>query len=197
MECNYIAKHGIETTSNCDEVLELDIKILELVLKRNEAAHRRAQYHRRCCMVVKCLRKNNNKRDDRDHLGECLSRIQHAAIALFAETSRGYFLPFCTVALSCLARIRVLLMRIGRQQMTTTTNNQHPFIEMTESEFDRTLAKRQKEYYFRQVFTNDMEFKTLEIFPSKNNARQTPQNNHEVKNILQNDTTKNNGGTYW
>ena len=46
------------------------------------------------------------------------SRIQHASSALFIEISRGYFLPFCTVALAALARIRMVLRRIGRLGVT-------------------------------------------------------------------------------
>ena len=49
-----------------------------------------------------------------DHLPQALSRIQHASAALFKEVSRGFFLPFCTVALAALARIRMLLRRLGR-----------------------------------------------------------------------------------
>jgi len=44
---------------------------------------------------------------------ELLSKIQHASKALFKEVSRGFFLPFCTVALSAMARIRCFLMEIG------------------------------------------------------------------------------------
>lgn len=43
-----------------------------------------------------------------------LSRILHAAPAVMHEISRGYFLPFMTVALACAARVRTLLMRLGR-----------------------------------------------------------------------------------
>jgi len=49
---------------------------------------------------------------------ELLSRIQHASKALFKEVSRGFFLPFCTVALGALARIRALLMEIGVKGLT-------------------------------------------------------------------------------
>jgi hypothetical protein len=49
-----------------------------------------------------------------DHLPQVLSRIQHASVALFKEVSRGFFLPFCTVALAALARTRMLLRRLGR-----------------------------------------------------------------------------------
>lgn len=44
---------------------------------------------------------------------ELLLRIQHASKALFTEVTRGFFLPFCTVGLGALARIRSLLMFIG------------------------------------------------------------------------------------
>ena len=46
---------------------------------------------------------------------EVLSRIDHAAEALFLETSRGFFLPLCVVALGCLARIRILILRKARE----------------------------------------------------------------------------------
>lgn len=46
---------------------------------------------------------------------EILSRIEFASQPLFLEISRGFFLPFCTMALGALARIRVLLMRLGHQ----------------------------------------------------------------------------------
>jgi len=49
-----------------------------------------------------------------DGVQELISRIQHASTILFLEVSRGFFLPFCTVALSALARTRTLLLRIGR-----------------------------------------------------------------------------------
>lgn len=52
------------------------------------------------------------------NMPEILSRIQHASKALFIEVSRGFFLPFCTVALSALARIRSLVMEIGLRGLT-------------------------------------------------------------------------------
>ena len=53
-----------------------------------------------------------------ERIPELLSRILHASKALFVEVGRGFFLPFCTVALSALARIRVLLMEIGVRGLT-------------------------------------------------------------------------------
>lgn len=54
----------------------------------------------------------------RGTIPEILSRIQHASKSLFVEVSRGFFLPFCTVALGALARIRALLMEIGIRGLT-------------------------------------------------------------------------------
>ena len=53
---------------------------------------------------------------------EMLSRIRHASKPLFTEVSRGFFLPFCTVGLSALARIRSLLMEIGLRGLTKLQN---------------------------------------------------------------------------
>jgi hypothetical protein len=52
------------------------------------------------------------------HFPELLSRIQHASSALFMEINRGFFLPFCTVALSALARVRTLILQMGRLGLT-------------------------------------------------------------------------------
>jgi len=48
------------------------------------------------------------------YLPEILSRITFAASSLYTELSRGYFAPLCTVALACISRIRVLILRMGR-----------------------------------------------------------------------------------
>jgi len=48
-------------------------------------------------------------------ISEIVSRIDHAAEALFVEVARGFFLPLCIVALGCLARIRILIMRSARE----------------------------------------------------------------------------------
>jgi hypothetical protein len=48
---------------------------------------------------------------------ECVSRLECAAQGLFAEMARGFFLPFCTVAVGAVARIRSLLLRLGRHAL--------------------------------------------------------------------------------
>jgi hypothetical protein len=53
----------------------------------------------------------------RKDLPEILSRIEFASQPLFLEICRGYFLPFCTICLAALARIRTVLMRMAHQVM--------------------------------------------------------------------------------
>jgi hypothetical protein len=48
-----------------------------------------------------------------EHVPELVSRIQLASSALFVEVSRAFFLPFCTIALGALARIRILALGMG------------------------------------------------------------------------------------
>ena len=73
---------------------------------------------------------NNNKNEgDRDNdlasrlatlvhsltheLPEALSRLHHSAEALWKEVARGFFLPFGTVALAAVARLRILLLSLA------------------------------------------------------------------------------------
>lgn len=52
-----------------------------------------------------------------DTFPELVSRIEHAAKALFAEIGRGFFLPYCTVAASAIARIRILILQMGQESI--------------------------------------------------------------------------------
>ena len=56
-------------------------------------------------------------------LPEILSRIHHAASALYVELSRGYFVPLCATALACISRIRVLVMKLGRESVIQVQNS--------------------------------------------------------------------------
>ena len=47
-------------------------------------------------------------------LPEILSRILHATPSVLYEITRGYFVPFLTVALACLGRMHAVLLRLGR-----------------------------------------------------------------------------------
>ena len=48
-------------------------------------------------------------------LPSIMSRIELAASTLFYELGRGFFMPFNTIAIGALARIRIILMKLGRQ----------------------------------------------------------------------------------
>lgn len=54
----------------------------------------------------------------KEHVPELVSRIQHASSALFVEVSRAFFLPFCTIALGALARIRILVLGMGGEALS-------------------------------------------------------------------------------
>jgi hypothetical protein len=49
------------------------------------------------------------------HIPDILSRLELAAASLFTEIARGFFLPFNSVALGAVARIRMLLLRLSDQ----------------------------------------------------------------------------------
>ena len=49
-----------------------------------------------------------------EDIPQALSRIQHAADPILTEISRGFFLPFMTVALAALARIRLLIRKFAK-----------------------------------------------------------------------------------
>lgn len=51
---------------------------------------------------------------------ECISRLQHAAEMLLVEIARGFFLPFCTVAVAAVSRI-VALQQLWFAQVTLVT----------------------------------------------------------------------------
>ena len=65
---------------------------------------------------------------------EIISRIHHAAKMLFVEVSRGFFLPFCSVALASIARIRAMLMEIGRLCLSHLYDIQNELLTENENE---------------------------------------------------------------
>ena len=68
------------------------------------------------------------KRIIQTSLPELLSRIECASQPLFLEISRGFFLPFCTIALAALARIRILLMRLGHHALDVVQDVQQTIL---------------------------------------------------------------------
>lgn len=77
---------------------------------------------------------------------EIISRIDHAAEALFVEVSRGFFLPLCIVALGCLARMRILIMRMAREYtievQTSLCKNAEEIYSLIEPTFFETTLQR-------------------------------------------------------
>ena len=82
---------------------------------------------------------------------ELLSRIDHASPVLFLEVNRGFFLPFCTVALATLARTRALLVRIGRiglsklQSMFSVEECLRKFLTMTMTRIEACMTQYLRE----------------------------------------------------
>jgi hypothetical protein len=86
-----------------------------------------------------------------DGFQELLSRIDHASTMLFLEVSRGFFLPFCTVALATLARTRTLLLRIGRiglsklQMLVSAEESLRNFLSMAKIHVETCMTRYLKE----------------------------------------------------
>lgn len=47
-----------------------------------------------------------------EYFCQSISRLEYASTMLFVEIARGFFLPFCTVAVAAVARVRTLLRRL-------------------------------------------------------------------------------------
>jgi len=123
-------------------------------------------------------------------LPECLSRLEFAAEPLFAEISRGYFLPFCTVAVGVISRIRTLLLRLGRYalQYSRFVELEKQLEQIMDSSKNRKsgvlIEQRQSQWgpgtdvfeRARNVFFSTKSFGTVYHLPSKN---------HRVEAMLQ------------
>jgi len=68
--------------------------------------------------TIKTIRHLTNK-----ELPEISSRIIHATSPILHELSRGFFVPVLTVALACLGRIHVLVLRLGQQLVGTLSEH--------------------------------------------------------------------------
>jgi hypothetical protein len=80
---------------------------------------------------------------------EITSRIQYAASALFGEIKRGFFLPLCTVAIGALARIRILVMRMARDQLSKLQSfvSEYKLVELEPVWFETTMKLLEEEHY--------------------------------------------------
>jgi hypothetical protein len=155
------------------EALELDLSIMEALLRRNRCSHQRCKYYQRLAMAQRAIQKDSFlstiednlqsfrddiqserqrrsmkkiRRDDdfwvisgtnqqatdtpvavlsklhdllcafaarvNEYFCQSISRLEYASTMLFVEIARGFFLPFCTVAVAAVARVRALLRRL-------------------------------------------------------------------------------------
>ena len=99
------------------------------------------------------------------HIPEIISRIEFASQPLLLEISRGFFLPFCTMALGALARIRVLLMRLGHQVLDAVQDVQQEIIctKTILSNHQKAAAKTSKDdtAIISQLFLSAQEMAAL------------------------------------
>jgi hypothetical protein len=77
------------------------------------------------------------------HLPDIVSRLEYAADALFQEAARGFFLPFCTVALGCAARIRALLLNLCGDIMLGKLPELHALCQKLSSNPDVIVTDRE------------------------------------------------------
>ncbi len=88
---------------------------------------------------------------------QLLSRIKHASIPILHEICRGYFVPFHTVAIACLARIHSLLMKLGRELVTMLRETVPQLREAIKNkilDFNKSVGKD---------FVNDLVMETLVV----------------------------------
>mmetsp|Transcript_19441 Transcript_19441/g.22421 ORF Transcript_19441/g.22421 Transcript_19441/m.22421 type:complete len:479 (+) Transcript_19441:40-1476(+) len=127
------------------------------------------------------------------HIPEILSRIRHSSLALIKEVSRGFFLPFCTVALGALARIRSIVMGIvGLRGLTILYNLQSELSSdnilkkelSTDDNNKHTLCTTTR--MTMMMMTNRTYTKYMDMFLEKNDNINTnynynkSANNHEI-----------------
>eukprot|EP00537_Pseudo-nitzschia_pungens_P001960 CAMPEP_0172379350 /NCGR_PEP_ID=MMETSP1060-20121228/69889_1 /TAXON_ID=37318 /ORGANISM="Pseudo-nitzschia pungens, Strain cf. cingulata" /LENGTH=495 /DNA_ID=CAMNT_0013107091 /DNA_START=27 /DNA_END=1515 /DNA_ORIENTATION=+ len=87
---------------------------------------------------------------------ELLSKIQHASKALFKEVSRGFFLPFCTVALSAMARIRCFLMEIGAKGLVKLKELEFVLSDSTKYHHQQQQQQQQQQDERKLLLTDDV-----------------------------------------
>lgn len=93
---------------------------------------------------------------------EVISRIVHASKALMTEIQRGFFLPFCTVALAALARISCLHKRIGNwaiselQEIVHTTQEPNVLLQFPQ---DGSIQKAVELFLEKSASDDEIESK--------------------------------------
>jgi len=98
---------------------------------------------------------------------ELLSKIQHASKALFKEVSRGFFLPFCTVALSAMARIRCFLMEIGAKGLVKLKELE--FVLSDSTKYHHQQQQQQQQDERKLLLTDDVYKHCMNLFVENQN----------------------------
>ncbi|CAB9531586.1 expressed unknown protein [Seminavis robusta] len=108
-------------------------------------------------------------------LPEILSRLEFASEPLFLEVYRGFFLPFCTVAVAALARIRTLLMRLGHQVLDTLLETMEESSIPTRFQKEREMIQAMDIPKLRIQFTEPGPQQQKKETPSKMNSSRNQQ----------------------
>ena len=110
---------------------------------------------------------------------EILSRIQHSSIALIKEISRGFFLPFCTVAIGSLARIRTIVMEIiGVHGLTILYNLQSELMDIILHQKQHQQGDNNNEH-MTMMMTDATYAKCMNMFLENNSNNFNDTTNHQ------------------
>ncbi|KAL3764283.1 hypothetical protein ACHAWU_004095 [Discostella pseudostelligera] len=92
---------------------------------------------------------------------QILSRILYATPPILHEISRGYFVPFHTVAIACLGRIHSLVMKLGRELVTVLRETVPQLRDLLSKETDKRIIMDRKKLHdlIMSPFVIDAQYK--------------------------------------
>ena len=119
-------------------------------------------------------------------LPEILSRILHATPPILHEISRGYFVPFHTVALACLARIHSLLMKLGREVVAALRDTVPLLRDLFFKETEKRIRAGRKKLYdlIMSPFDIDTKYATTETNASVPSATSVSPPSNEWNTLM-------------
>jgi hypothetical protein len=114
-------------------------------------------------------------------LSAAFSRIGAAANLLWSEIARGFFLPFCTVAVAALARIRALLVQlvghVSRVILPAASGHLHAVL------LERGAANRQRQSLFEEGPASSSDARRLSVKLAKIQAFLETQETHPSSSL--------------
>lgn len=115
-----------------------------------------------------------------------LSRILHATPPILHEISRGYFVPFHTVALACLARIHSLLMKLGREVVAALRETVPLLRDLFSKETDKRIKAGRKKLHdlIMSPFGIDTKYATTETNASVPSATSVSPPSNEWNTLM-------------